>query len=456
MTWQRPWVWAGIITVVLPLLIHLLGQRPATRLPFPSLRFFGAARPLPTSRTRLQDLLLLAVRVAIFLMAVAALAAPLVLTPQRRAVAAATVARAIIIDRSASMRRRTPDGDVAFTRAERSAALLGDSADAHILVVATELPRAVPGALSWLARQAGRRELIVISDFQPGALTAASLRAVPAAVGIRLVRIPMQRGGDTITTRARLGDVELHERVTIDDSGASATWETGGAAAPFRPGMIVVFSDSADAGAAAAAAAARSVATPLPVDTTRPLAIVHRGAAERDGILRRAVGLHTPWTTEFAARIAADPEAIDAASRAQPTDTSSPGKALVLLRNAGGRPVLLATEATLRDRERLILLPMTDAGTSTTAALLSAISRALANGPPWNELDPAVISDSVLRRWERTASANGATPIASDFDQGPYDGRWLWLGALLLLGAEQLLRRMPTRRNVAPVIDAES
>ena len=139
MSWQAPWVWLGAVTVALPILIHLLGRGKARRLPFPSLRFFGATRPLPTSRTRLHDLLLLALRVAILVAAVAALAQPLLLTAHRRSGFDSSLARAVIVDTSASMQRKTAAGEKAVDIAVRRAQQLADSASPGI-VLATATP----------------------------------------------------------------------------------------------------------------------------------------------------------------------------------------------------------------------------------------------------------------------------------------------------------------------------
>ena len=77
MIWQNPWAWLGMVGVALPILIHLLGRGHARVLRFPTLRFIDPSRLLPTKRSRIQDPLLLAVRVAIVGCAAIALAQPL-------------------------------------------------------------------------------------------------------------------------------------------------------------------------------------------------------------------------------------------------------------------------------------------------------------------------------------------------------------------------------------------
>ena len=59
------------------------------------------------------------------------------------------------------------------------------------VVIETATPAGVlQGASSWLTGQNGRRELIVVSDFQTRALDSIDVRAVAADIAIRLERIP--------------------------------------------------------------------------------------------------------------------------------------------------------------------------------------------------------------------------------------------------------------------------
>ncbi|MES1259384.1 MAG: BatA domain-containing protein, partial [Gemmatimonadota bacterium] len=149
MTWQNPWGWAGLAAIALPIAIHLLGQGRAVRQRFPTLRFFGATRPLPTTRTRLHELLLLAIRCAILAAAAAALAQPVLQNSARRSTADSRLVRAVIIDNSASMQRMTASGEPAVAEAMRRAQQVGDSADARVLLPANDVTDAIPGALAW-------------------------------------------------------------------------------------------------------------------------------------------------------------------------------------------------------------------------------------------------------------------------------------------------------------------
>jgi hypothetical protein len=450
MTWLNPWAWTGLVAIALPVLIHLLGQQPARRQRFPTLRFIGESRPLPTRRTRVHDLILLALRCGAIVAAVMALAQPQLRHSPHQA-ADHSLARAIIIDRSASMLRRAAEGGTALTVAERVATRLSDSAQSRTMLVAEDPAAAIPGALAWLARQSGRSELMIISDFQAGTLDAAALAAVPARIGVRFVRVAVVPT-DTLEIRSAIGDQDLLARATLalPDRTTSVAWLTGEAATS-PPHTLIALAGADEAPAAdAASQAARSVPVPLPIDTTRAVAIVYPHAAERQAMRRAAVVPHASWMADLLARLRHDPLLAQAAADATIVDTASPGSAFVLARTRSGQPAVLATEATLKGAERLVLLPLTDADALTSAALIAALSRSLSLAPSPAERNPLLIADSTLARWQRPA---GPGTVAGRDDS---EGRWFWVLALLLLGAEFLFRRPARAAAVVEARDAVS
>ena len=102
--WLQPAALLGLVLAVLPFVIHLLRAHRADRIQFPSIRFI---RPSTTAAVRLRspsDWSLLAVRTAIVVAAVLALAQPVWLTPARLARWNALTAKAILVDGSESMR----------------------------------------------------------------------------------------------------------------------------------------------------------------------------------------------------------------------------------------------------------------------------------------------------------------------------------------------------------------
>lgn len=226
MSWGTPWAWAGLAGLALPILIHLLHRAPARRQPFPSLRFVDASRLPPRRRTRLHDVPLLLVRLAILTFAVLALAGPMI-SRATRAPQSPRVVRAIVLDTSPSMHRAIaitiPDttppavrarataqkndgtpgpgdigtignapgssGTLAVDSARRIAASLA-SDGATAMLIATAHPRtAVAGAVRWLATQTGAGEIVIVSDFQRGTIDSADVQGIPAAIGVRLIPV---------------------------------------------------------------------------------------------------------------------------------------------------------------------------------------------------------------------------------------------------------------------------
>jgi len=84
MTFLSPQRFLATVVILAPVLIHLLVHRRAERLVFPTLRFIAPSRLASMRRRMLDDVPLLAVRIAVFVAAVGALAAPLVVTSARQ------------------------------------------------------------------------------------------------------------------------------------------------------------------------------------------------------------------------------------------------------------------------------------------------------------------------------------------------------------------------------------
>jgi hypothetical protein len=169
---QQPAVWWAALLVSLPIAVHLLTRAKRTPLIFPSIRFLQETRLAAVSRSRPDDWLLLILRALTILLAVAACAGPILVTPAREAAWRARVARAVVLDD----RTAAPDDEV------RSAAVGAVFARAR-------LRDALSDAVRWLDRQAPTtREIVVLSAFRRGATDAADFAAVPAHIGIRPIR----------------------------------------------------------------------------------------------------------------------------------------------------------------------------------------------------------------------------------------------------------------------------
>ena len=181
MIWRNPVAWLGLATLLIPLAIHLLVRHRAEPRPFPSLRFVQPTRLASVRRKMISDWPLLVIRMAMLAAAVAALADPLWQSAARRAEWSARQARAIVVDTTAERHERdaaaralatarAADMRAARSLAQREAASAFRAETFETKIVADGIRRAA----AWLrTAPPARRELVVISDFQLGALDAA-------------------------------------------------------------------------------------------------------------------------------------------------------------------------------------------------------------------------------------------------------------------------------------------
>ena len=472
MTWQNPGAFALLAVLVLPVLAHLLSRAPATLRSFPSLRFIDRSRLSPRRRTRPRDLLLLLLRMAILAAAVTALAGPSIANDG----GSTRLVRAIVLDSSASMARPVRGGGTMLDSARRIAAAItgagGDDA-ASSLVVQTAAPSAaLPSVVAWLGTQPGTHEIVILSDFQRGAVDSAALREVPQGVGLRLVRVdaadadsgvasfrmPAEHPATFVEVTARPEATEMRwrsdadtaasvpvsaaYRVTVHAGAAERAEVAGALAATLGDGAIgtVVHLDSA----------------PAPRDGVRDVVIVYPGYSGHAALSSRATPASAAWIADVAFRVAGD-DVLQALARSATgarvasgandasgaSGTNGAGRAdsafTPLVRAIDGSPVLLAAQDSAGGAARMLIFVQADAGSALSAALVSAVLRA--NAPQsLREREPVVTSDLALRGWSRPAT-DTARAASSATDPADSIGRWLWAAALLLLGAESLLRR---------------
>ncbi len=438
MIWRMPWAWLGLAAIAVPIVIHLLGRRRVRHQVFPSLRFLDVSRLLPARRHRISDILLLAVRIGIVAAAVAALAQPFVLTATRRQDLGRALA--IVVDASASMSRSTLPARRALDAARAQARQESAGATASTTIESAQPARALPGALAWLATRPGRRELVVISDFQTGAIDARDLATVPAETGIRLLRIDTTLP-ETTEVVVRQGALDVMTRVTPGANGVAVEWTPVRAAAPTGDDAPVLLAGAAERGRAEAARAAAANLGAI-TGAVRPVAIVYPQFENRASLLEKMRQLTQPWMADAVADLRRNPLLAAATSEGVPAAAQGDAKVLAKMTtvsaNRAGQPLVLAAAGDIEGRERLVLLCLADAGSLTSAALQSAVI-GIAPTTPLSELESTRISEATLTSWQRAPGAS-APPDARD-QEGPSDGRWLWAVALVLLVVETWLRR---------------
>jgi hypothetical protein len=407
MAWLIPAALSGLALVAAPIVIHLLTRQRAPRVRFPSVRF---VRPSIAAAVRLRrpgDLRLLCVRAAILAFAALAAAQPLLLTSWRLASWNGRLARVVVVDTSESMRRVDPTGGVPAALAEQSAKAETVSAFHAARIETADLADGLTRAVRLLeGAPPAKREVVIVSDFQLGALSATAFDAVPSGIGIRFVKVGLPVRPQAISGRAVTGwrGAQWTPSVQVDPLATQTTWQR----APRDPviGVSMVTAPGEEAFAAAALRAAASFGTP--VHTDRPVRVTFPGA---HGVGASARPLHTPWIVNT----------------------------VLALRRSDAR------ESVTRAAEQdgiLILGSSAPVASVAAAALLRAVTVARAEPVIAAEAEVARIPDDDLARWQREPSPIDASlwPRAESTD-----ARWLWLVSLVLLALESWMRR---RRGV--------
>lgn len=379
----QPWAWLGLAGIAVPVAIHLLARHQAVRTRFPSLRFIAASDVNFIRLRTLSDLPLLLVRVAIVAVAVAALAGP-----RWGSASAPGSGRvvAVVVDNSAGA--AGDDGRNAARAATVDAA-------SSVVVESASLSAGIASASRWLERQTGRRELVIVSDFQRGALSDDAFATVPTGAGVRFVSLKMF-------------PAKLPPGFELRGDRSRMTWPSPSASLSL-PLTVKAGADQARAEAMLAAVASLAATTPVDANARRAV-LVFPKAPERAALLA-APPINQPWMFDVV-----QPLLADAAMREAVTARASDG-ALVLL---------LAGD------------PQAESSSEVAATVLSALVQPLA----WSEFEPEVIAAEQLRRWERSPADAPSVPT------GEPQGRWLWAVVLALFGLETWMRRKTPRPGV--------
>ena len=431
MLWVNPAALFALAAVAAPLLIHLLIQRRAERVPFPTLRFLQPTRLAAIRRHLLDDLPLLAVRVALIAAAVAALAGPLLVTASRKQAWDRRMVRATVKDTAGA--ELTPPGSFA----------------------GSSLADGIRRAVVWLdTAPPGRREIVVASPLPIGSITEADVAAIPAGVGVRFERtgtLPTTRtvpAGRLLTpdgVRAR--EVTLAgERTSVRDAGAGdpVAWPIDVVSSPAdRPAadaaIAAVLSQRVWAGPPdrrARLVLVRPVDADLKVRTTPEVGQAFSATSEVVRAFSPAV-IEQPWMASAVSGIAGDRDLRDAAARvaAGLSDAAFAAPPWQTLASAAdGRPLAVAAGSAVA----LVVATAAPATDVATPLLVRSIANAIGAVPDLQGAEVVPIADAVLQRWSRQAESP-ASPRIETIDED--DRRWLWIAVLCLLAIETWIRR---------------
>lgn len=258
MTWLSPWAFLGLGAMALPILVHWLARHEADRRVFPTVRFLPSTPPTSVRRHRLTDVALLVLRCAIIAAAAAALAQPALRTPPAPG---GRPPRAVVVDTSASMQRPLAGDGAGVTTgataadAALAAALADADAATSVVIRDTDVRRALSRAGAWLREQPGAGEVVVISDFQVGAISDADFDALPASAGRRFVRVGVT---GTVPAPAGAGAVRVYGAPAAEAAARAVVGDGGPAAG--EPAIVVAFEGAPEF--AQLKAAARPIDTP--------------------------------------------------------------------------------------------------------------------------------------------------------------------------------------------------
>ena len=392
-----PIAWLGALLVALPIAIHLFSRQPARTMAFPSLRFLDITRVLPTRRTRLTDLALLAVRVLTVLAAAFALTQPL----WARAMGAnGEVSRVVIVETAAL------DSAVVEPRADSLVRL----ASQGLRVNSPSASSALAGALAWLRLQHTAREVVVLAAKSGPALDSFDIAGIPSDVRV------------VVSPRAGL-DAAAPTRVLLWAGHGSDTRER----------------DARAVSAARSAGASRLRET---LGAAESLAIVVAGA-DADSVSawrERLTSLNAPWMGDVVAQLHADTTVAVGVGALTLRDTAVASPWSVVGRTANGAPAMLAAA----HGAQMLVVVRSSANAAANefarAAVLLATSRSLEPSVRASHAtDSATIARWIAARDPRTTL--GTTSATGEYDTGPSDARYIWALVLVLLGVETLMRR---------------
>jgi|CXWL01.1.fsa_nt_gi hypothetical protein len=437
MIWLRPWAWLGAATILLPILIHLLGRGQSRTHRFPSLRFIDPSRLLPAQRNRLQDLLLLLVRVAVLLLGVIALAQPRMRGSEGLSAAGGGVTRAIVIDTSVSMGRIASGGLTGHLAAADSADRLTREATTSRRFLTATPDVAIAGAASWLAQQSGPRELVVISDFQLGALDSNDIAVLPTSLGVRLIPVAVTSAATTEFIATQDGALTTATIVT-DSVSSTVSWRESATSTPPAPLRWLV-GPGETALVSASLRAAQGIGMPPASMSDDSVDLIFPAAPERATLRARATPLRAAWMIALVARLRETPLLYQLA----PASGGNGDSLTTAVWSARGN----ATVSAAADGARLLLFVNPPVASPFAAALAATVMRLTAQATPMDESEPVALTAAQLATWER-APAAGTTTEPAPAESAT--GRWLWAAALGMLLLEAWLRRRPALPVEAP------
>lgn len=429
--WLSPIALVGLLATAGPIVVHLLLRRRAGRLSFPSVRFIPRAHTSSTRFRMPSDRVLLLLRIAVVAVAAAALAQPFVVTTTRRDSWAERMSRAVVVDARVS----------SFSPATHVVAAESQAGDTVVHVRGPSLSNGVRDAVDALSDlPPSRQEIVVVSDFRHGALTAVDIAAVPERIGLRFIPVEAPSVAEEFSGDATLGARGVPARVqTIratpqgTDVRVTIAARTGDGlrleTTPDRAGMLL--RAVARAGAPAA-------------DSREPIAIIF----DSNNAVDTTEGTQlAAWMLRTVLRMRHDSDLLDAARTHVHKRAISDLPGVVVARNAEDVPVIAAAQR----QSELVLNVAAPPEAFLSAATLRSALVARRGEPRWDDREIVRTSPSTLERWTR---APGTIDVGNTHPRAPGDARWVWALVVGLLVLETFVRKQRTEPRESRYVDA--
>lgn len=435
--WTNPAALWALLLVAGPVIVHLLRRHRAARVPFPSLRF---VRPAETSAVRLRlpsDPWLLLLRMAAIALAACAAAGPILLTGARLSRWDALTARAIVVDTSGSMSVADADGAVPARLADDAAQAESTAAAYSQRVEASSLGEGIRRAVAWIASAPpARREVVVITDAERGAVDAGALRLIPDAVGVRVVAVGRRPREQAFDGAGVLVDADgsrrQHVALTVDTTAVAV-----GDDARIAGVRIVTGGDDARSTTARVLEVAGRAGSAAP-SPDQPIAFRFRDAV---GAVPRVVMLTNPWMLSTVVGVIDDRilASIDSTGVTPLAGEFSRSPWTTVLARDGAP---LVSASALDDE--LVVQAGAPWDSVFAAAVVRSVLNARARATSYVEREIATTAPATLAAWQRAAA-----PVdrAAWRQARTTDARWCWMLALAALGTEQWLRARSRRRR---------
>ncbi len=224
LTFASPGLLAGLALLVLPLLAHLGGRRRLERVSFPAVRFLQTAQRTLRRRWLLDDLLLLALRMAAVAALVFLFARPQVLRSVRvDATSATALDTVLVLDRSATTQTRI-EGDAVFDRIA-----------AQALQLVGEMEPGTRVGLVWMDHEAILEEPGLTRDLDP---LGVAIRAGTAGYGATDLDQALALALDLL-----LREGALEGQVVVLGDGSATRLPGEALAASWPPGISLQYRD---------------------------------------------------------------------------------------------------------------------------------------------------------------------------------------------------------------------